>query len=56
MFLNGQLVNSTAAEGPIVASTRDVWLGRAPWRGLSGTLDEVRIYDRALSEDEIRLT
>jgi len=55
IFLDGQLVNSTPANGSIVASTRELWLGRAPWgEGMNGTLDEVRIYNRALSEDEIR--
>ena len=54
MFVNGVLVNSAAASGLIVPSTRALWIGRAPWgEEFAGGLDEVRLYDRALSGAEI---
>ena len=54
LYVNGQLANASAGAGSIVASTRDLWLGRAPWgEGFAGTLDDVRIYSRALTAAEI---
>ena len=56
IYVNGQLMNTAATEGSIIQSARDLWLGRAPWgEGLAGTLDEVRVYNRALSGAEISL-
>src|SRR5207237_1514296 len=38
----------------ILPSIRDLWIGRAPWgQGFIGRLDEVRMYDRALSATEV---
>ena len=54
LYINGQLANASEGAGSIVASTRDLWLGRAPWgEGFAGTLDDVRIYGRALTAPEI---
>ncbi|PYR76157.1 MAG: hypothetical protein DMF87_18785 [Acidobacteria bacterium] len=54
IFINGQLVNAVTASGSILPSIRDLWVGRAPWgEGFTGTLDDVRIYDRARSPSEI---
>jgi hypothetical protein len=42
------------------AESLDLWIGGCPWEGISGHgfhnsfIDEVRIYDRALTENEIK--
>jgi hypothetical protein len=56
IYVDGQQANASVATGSIVASTRDLWLGRAPWgEGFTGTLDEVRVYSRALTAAEIAI-
>jgi alpha-tubulin suppressor-like RCC1 family protein len=56
IFVNGQLASVAAASGTIRASTRELWLGRAPWgEGFAGTLDDVRMYNRALTSVEIAI-
>ena len=57
-YRNGSLLSFFATD----INLRDIddvnnWLGRSNWTGdenLQGTLNEFRIYDRALSEDEVR--
>ena len=54
IYINGQLLNSASASGTILSSVGDLWLGRAPWgEGFSGRLDEVRVYNRALTAAEV---
>lgn len=60
LYLNGQLVGSAPASGPIdTDSSIPVWIGRNPSsdeRGyyFDGRIDDLRIYDRALSAEEIQ--
>lgn len=57
-YLNGQLVDDNPAIGSIVPYGRPVLLGRfvnLPQFFLPGAIDEVRIYNRALSAGEIGL-
>jgi hypothetical protein len=56
LYVNGALVASAAGGGAIAASTGQLRIGgNAIWgEWLAGRIDEVRIYDRALSEPEIR--
>ncbi len=59
LYKDGNLVGSTGKSGTVTgAPTVPVWIGgnppdagAKPWDGL---LDEVRLYDRALSQQEIR--
>ena len=59
LFLDGALVGSTAKSGALSQNPAvPVWIGgnpteptSKPWRG---RLDDVRIYDRALSADELK--
>jgi len=60
-YINGNLVQTTELIGltdyKIGSSTYSVRIGRNAHHGAGyadGTIDEVRIYSRALSEDEIR--
>lgn len=61
IFLNGVVVASSTAfpynPSMLGASTADNFLGRSRWtqdaNGFSGTMDEVRFYNRALSPEEI---
>lgn len=57
-YLDGEQVNETPQPGPTVDSTGfDVHIGNGAAfdRPLHGMLDEVRIFNRALEEDEINL-
>jgi hypothetical protein len=58
-YINGKLVNTADATTPQDSST-DLYLGcwmhpvKGPSRFFNGLLDEVRIYNRALSDEEVR--
>ncbi len=58
IFLNGKKIESIAATGNIVNRTGDLYIGQGgsnsfPNNLLDGLLDEVKIYNRALSPSEI---
>lgn len=58
LFINGVLVSTTGLAGAGIASINDVnlYLGRSLFStdpGFSGTIDELRIYDEALSDATI---
>ncbi len=55
LFVNGAQVGSLATAGQIAVSTGELWIGgNAIWpEWFSGLIDEVRIYNRALSAAEI---
>lgn len=58
IYLNGSLVNSVAASGTLKDSTTPLNIGRSEEGGwphhFGGDIDDVRIYDRALSATEIQ--
>ena len=57
LYINGELVGSAPANGPIVASPNALEFGGDPSnlsRAYSGMLDEVSIYERPLSAYEVR--
>jgi hypothetical protein len=57
LYVNGELQESVAASGPLSQNTEPLWLGNnaaAQTQFLSGWLDDVRLYDRGLSEAEIK--
>jgi hypothetical protein len=51
-YYNGQPDGSSDFAGPMAVSDGDLSIGRY-YTGFAGDIDEVRIYDRALSESEI---
>lgn len=51
-YYNGQPDGSSSFDGPMAVSDGDLSIGRY-YSGFEGDIDEVRIYDRALSETEI---
>jgi len=57
LYKNGIIVNSTIANGTITQSTQSFNLGALDWQGslfhLNGRLDEIRLWDVALSQTEI---
>lgn len=58
LYVNGELADSLSATGNITSNTSPLLMGTRTQLvadTLHGTLDEVRIYDRALTESEIRL-
>jgi alpha-tubulin suppressor-like RCC1 family protein len=63
-YINGvQAGSSTAATGPALGSSAPVWLSRGPYHAAYtsqgtyfGLMDEVQIYNRALSASEITQT
>jgi chitodextrinase len=56
LFVNGTQVGSLASTGNIATSTGDLWIGGnnvwSEW--FSGAIDEVRVYNRALTAAEIQ--
>jgi len=55
-YINGECVGSVAVADGFTADTSSVYIGMDPpgWTEfMKGALDEIRIYDRALSEKEI---
>lgn len=57
LFLNGQLVNSTALSGSIVADVTPLTIGKSPnalARFFHGKIDEVRIFKVALSVTQLQ--
>jgi len=57
LYKNGNLVDSTAANGTITQTTQSFNLGILDYQGspfhLNGRLDEIRLWDVALSQNEI---
>ena len=58
-YINGSEVGHLPAVGPILPSDQVLLIGAAPWNTSSyrynGDLDDLRLYDRALSGEEITL-
>ncbi|THB63203.1 MAG: LamG domain-containing protein [Desulfovibrio sp.] len=59
LYQDGELVDDNQAQGPIRHSTRNLSIGNGfdgyhSWP-YAGTIDEVRFYDRALSQSEIAM-
>jgi hypothetical protein len=56
IYINGELEASGKCEGELKASNQSVHIGSrlAGERFLTGTVDEVRIYSRALTQEEIK--
>jgi probable HAF family extracellular repeat protein len=57
LFVNGALVGSRVQTGTVTTSGRDLQIGGNEYWGeyFAGLIDDVRIYDFAWSEDQIRL-
>ena len=55
VYINGVLNNSKSASGDVADSTGDLWIGdnAEASQPFSGFIDEFRIYNRALSAEEI---
>jgi hypothetical protein len=55
LYIDGIECSRTECTGKIKSdSSRSIMIGRDPWGdSFEGLMDEIRIYDRALSEDEI---
>jgi hypothetical protein len=56
LYVNGTQVSSTPASGALLTSTQPLTIGGDPiyGQGFEGLIDEVRVYDRALSANEIK--
>jgi hypothetical protein len=57
LYLDGELVGSTPKSGPVDATGEQVWIGNNPVtadRGFDGRMDQLFVFDRALSDLEIR--
>ena len=53
LYVNGRLVATTAQQGPLVTGSGDLTIGNNGGDWFDGLIDEVRVYDRALSASEI---
>jgi len=58
LYMNGTLVDTTPYSGKIAYSSLPLWIGvsgrHIQHQFWNGSIDDVRIYDRALSADEVR--
>jgi hypothetical protein len=56
IYVNGQLVASASHSGPLQNTAHTVKIGRSDggWP-FNGTIDEVRVYNRSLTEEEIKM-
>lgn len=54
-YTNGALVNTVKTPGPLNVIAPSLRLGYTGLNAMVGGLDEVRIYNRALSEDEVQM-
>jgi PGF-CTERM protein/uncharacterized repeat protein (TIGR01451 family) len=56
LYVNGELISSTQAQGEMMDYGKDVYIAKYTNLNiyLPGTIDEVAIYSRALTADEIR--
>ncbi|MCL5097973.1 MAG: LamG domain-containing protein [Candidatus Omnitrophica bacterium] len=57
LYLDGEFDSQVAAAGEIAQNTESVWIGEnagSRRRAFNGWFDDVRLYDRSLSADEIR--
>ncbi|MBP90162.1 MAG: hypothetical protein CMJ64_26215 [Planctomycetaceae bacterium] len=57
LFLDGELLDSELVPGPISPSSIPLRIGQSAYdkiRGTRGCIDEVGIFNRALSLDEVR--
>ena len=59
MYINGNLVSTRSGANQYVSSTHDVYIGKTNnplypyW--FNGVIDELRIYNRAITVDEVRM-
>jgi Concanavalin A-like lectin/glucanases superfamily len=56
LYVNGRQVSSQATTGTIQTPSNPLWIGgnRPYGENFRGLIDEIRVYDHALSENEIR--
>ncbi|MBM3228336.1 LamG domain-containing protein [Candidatus Pacearchaeota archaeon] len=54
-YLNGNYVNSIFINNIVIGDGTTFYLGGTTQYNINGSIDDVRIYNRALSEDEIKL-
>jgi len=59
LFINGYLANSNSISGTILSSSQDLLIGADSnlgtlWRFFKGKIDDVRLYNRALSRLEVQ--
>jgi hypothetical protein len=58
VYIDGELEGESAGVPSIAVSSLDLWIGaddyQLPTTSFPGILDDVRIYNKALSEDEIK--
>ncbi|HDM66840.1 MAG TPA: LamG domain-containing protein, partial [Thermoplasmatales archaeon] len=56
IYVNGRLENKVPLTGKIKTSSSEIDIGRRTWRDryFNGVIDEVSIYDKALTDEEIR--
>jgi hypothetical protein len=57
IYVNGELEGETSGVPPIATSSLDLWIGFDDWAsalGFHGIIDDVRIYSKALTQDEIK--
>lgn len=54
LYVNGELRSSRRVSSKIAYSNMPLVIGKGTRKGFKGTIDDIRIYDKALTEKEIR--
>lgn len=55
LYVNGMLDSENTTVGTTISNRGSMYVGGDPWRaGMQGNLDELRVFARALSTDEIQ--
>lgn len=54
VYVGRKLVRSESSVPPPTATTRHLLIGASGTHQFNGSLDDVRVYDRALSDEEVR--
>jgi len=55
LYVDGKLVKEADYNGPMKSNSSETEIGKAQDGGFIGLIDEVTIYNRALSADEIQV-
>jgi hypothetical protein len=55
LYVDGKLDASQTASGSLNVSATNVYIGGGPSQSFNGLIDDVRIYDRAISKDELEM-
>jgi hypothetical protein len=54
LYINGSLFGSTYGAGKLAVSTANFYIGLSNGRGFNGLIDEVKVYNKVLTSEEVQ--